>query len=86
MRGHGRVRPKKGIDHVRARRSVRATGSANASETEIGFRGAMGQGVVVVRGAEIVGSITHMRVVIGRWQKEWDFDCFCFSFCILDGT
>lgn len=95
----GRVHPKRGIvRHVSARRSVLETEStivkgienATETETEIGSRGEMGQGAVVVRVAEIAGSISHMRVEIGRWQKEWDFDFFFFrffsQFCILDGT
>lgn len=72
----GRVHPKRGIVRVNARRSVLETVSAieNGTETEIDSRGEMAQGAVVVRAAEIVGTIIHTRVGIGRWQKEWDFE------------
>jgi hypothetical protein len=80
----GRVPRKRGIDHVSAKRSVLETETESAIEkgngTEIGSRDEMAQGAVVVRAAEIVGSTTHTRVEIGRWQKEWDFETvFVFS-------
>lgn len=72
----GRVPRKRGIVHVSAKRSVLETESAieTGNGTEIGSREEMAQGAVVVRAAEIVGSVTHTRVEIGRWQKEWDFE------------
>lgn len=94
IHGLGRVLLKRGIDHVIARRSVLGTanvierGSETATETEIDFRGETVRGVVA-RAAETVGSITHTRVGIGRWQKEWDCDLIHIFFCrlwILDGT
>lgn len=74
-----RVLLKRGTVRVSARRTVLETVSAiekgieNATETEIDFRGEMVQEAVVAQAAEIVGTITHTRVGIGRWQKEWDF-------------
>ena len=44
----------------------------NASGTGSDFRGGMGQGAEEERGGGTVGLVTHMRVEIGRWQKEWD--------------
>lgn len=96
IHGLGRVLLKRGIDHVIARRSVLGTANvieigsetATATETEIGFRGETVRGVVA-RAAETAGSITHTRVGIGRWQKEWDCDLIHIFFCrlwILDGT
>lgn len=80
-----RARRRRGTDHDSGRRSAGESGSAiekeiaSETETEIGSRGAMGREAAVERAAEIVGSITHMQVEIGRWQREWDFDCFRVS-------
>ena len=65
------------------------TGNENGTETEteIGSHDGMAQGAVVVRAAETVGSITHTRGEIGRWQREWDFETvFLSHLYVLDGT
>jgi len=89
-----RVLRKRGIVRVSAKRSVLEsesaieTGNENGTETEteIGSRDGMAQGAVVVRAAETVGSITHTRVEIGRWRKEWDFETvFLFTFTSWKG-
>jgi len=75
MRVLGRVRRRRGIDHdVPENENAIGREIENASETGSGSRGGMGQVAEVVRGDGTVGLIIHMRVEIGRWRKEWDFD------------